>query len=215
MAPAIYLAAALCGGILIQPNSPRLLRQFTSGQIAILEKMNRADRRHITGLTVLVLPAEWHCVEGAYATLPRIHYPFLDLEKVLVAHLPSQQFGAYEHGSLALWGPLNSGARKSPTPAGVYRLNWRSKSRHSTVDPDWLMTWYWNIDDPLGIAMHAYDLPGRPASHSCIRLLDRDARWLYDWGEPGVPVYVIGQYDFQSPPPWRDPAWWRQGVELQ
>jgi hypothetical protein len=42
-------------------------------------------------------------------------------------------------------------------------------------------------------------------------LLERDARWLFDWGEEwrpatgaaGTPVLVLGQYDFDQGPPWR------------
>jgi hypothetical protein len=53
------------------------------------------------------------------------------------------------------------------------------------VDPDWLMPWYWNLDNRTGLAMHAYGLPGHPASHGCIRLLENDAIWLHDWAEAG------------------------------
>jgi hypothetical protein len=77
------------------------------------------------------------------------------------------------------------------------------------------MPWYFNFDNHLGLAFHAYTLPGYPASHGCIRLLPTDARWLYGWGdewkldetgqvlEPGTPVLVIGAYDFAAAPPWR------------
>jgi hypothetical protein len=205
----------LCGAIGIEPNSPARLRSFEPVQIAILEKLNRADAKHLPRLRQLAIPAGWCESELTYCTLPNLYYPFLDVGKVLLVHIPSQQFGAYEHGRLAYWGPVNSGARVSPTPPGLYQLNWKSRSRRSTVDPDWLMTWYWNIDDPLGIAMHAYELPGHPASHACIRLLERDAIWLYDWGERGVPVHIRGRYDFRSPPPWLDAGWWSGEVTLE
>jgi hypothetical protein len=31
-----------------------------------------------------------------------------------------------------------------------------------------------------------YALPGYPASHSCLRLQERDARYLYDWADQWV-----------------------------
>ncbi len=60
----------------------------------------------------------------------------------------------------------------------------------------------------------AVALPGRPASHACVRLLERDARWIHDWGDgwrldedgrslqaPGTPLWIVGDYDFDSPHP--------------
>jgi hypothetical protein len=77
------------------------------------------------------------------------------------------------------------------------------------------------------LAFHAYPLPGYPASHGCIRLLERDAQWLFDWGQtwvldatgtrvltPGTPVVIVGRYDFEAPPPWRSLTWLSTTVEL-
>jgi hypothetical protein len=89
------------------------------------------------------------------------------------------------------------------------------------------MRWYFNFGNRDGLALHAYALPGAPASHGCIRLLERDAQWLYEWGEPwtldstgtrvlraGTPVFVIGRYDFDAAPPWRSLFWLSRAVEL-
>ena len=134
----------------------------------------------------------------------------------LVVYLPGQLFGAYEFGRLVRWGPVSTGSRSNPTSAGCFALNWRSTGRASTVDPDWFMRWYFNFGNREGLAFHAYPLPGYPASHGCIRLLERDAQWLFEWGQtwlldpsgtrvltPGTPVFIVGRYDFDAPPPWR------------
>jgi hypothetical protein len=84
-----------------------------------------------------------------------------------------------------------------------------------------------NFDNRDGLAIHQYALPGLPASHGCLRLLERDAEWLFAWGEPwtlddsgtglvgaGTRVWIIGQYDFNAPPPWRSLTWLSQPVEL-
>ena len=89
------------------------------------------------------------------------------------------------------------------------------------------MEWYFNFENERGLAFHQYELPGRPASHACIRLLRRDAIWLYEWGEGwkltpdertvvefGTPVLVLGAYNFGAPPPWTDLAWWSTPVSL-
>jgi hypothetical protein len=142
-------------------------------------------------------------------------------------YLPGQVFGAYEFGRLVRWGPVSTGRRSNPTSAGRFALNWRSPGRASTVDPDWFMRWYFNFGNREGLAFHAYPLPGYPASHGCIRLLERDAQWLFEWGHtwlldpsgtqvlmPGTPVVIIGRYDFDAPAPWRSLAWLSDKVEL-
>jgi hypothetical protein len=89
------------------------------------------------------------------------------------------------------------------------------------------MRWYFNFDNSEGMALHAYAMPGYPASHACIRLLESDAMWLFDWGEsrhlapdgvrvkePGTPVFIVGAYEFGAPPPWQSVAWWSRTVRL-
>ena len=89
------------------------------------------------------------------------------------------------------------------------------------------MRWYCNFGSREGLALHAYALPGYPASHGCIRLLERDAQWLFEWGQPwvldptatrvlksGTPVLIFGDYDFDAAPPWRSLTWLAQPVAL-
>ena len=163
------------------------------------------------------MPGEWNADIWAYSPLP-LEYPWAAQDsKLLVVHQPQQVFGAYEWGRLVRWGPVSTGRRALQTPAGLFHLNWRSTDRHSTVDPDWFMPWYFNFQNERGLSLHQYALPGWPASHACIRMLERDARWLYDWGETwtldergwtvldrGTPLLIVGCYDFHARPPWRD-----------
>jgi hypothetical protein len=78
------------------------------------------------------------------------------------------------------------------------------------------LPWYFNLDSQRGIAFHQYDLPGYPASHGCVRLLDEDAAWIYDWADQwtlsgdrsrveadGTPVIVFGKYDYGKEAPWK------------
>jgi hypothetical protein len=204
-----------------------LLGALSGSQLAVLEKLNRADTAHLARLRAVVVPTSWTDDELAYSPLP-LRYPAVsDWSKFLVVHAPGQLFGAYESGTLVRWGPVSTGGRNSETAPGMFRLNWRSTGRTSTVDPDWFLPWYFNFASRDGLAFHAYALPGLPASHGCIRLLERDAQWLYAWGEPwvldaqraqilapGTPVLIAGRYDFQSPPPWRSLPWLAQTMEL-
>lgn len=201
--------------------------RFTAPQIALLEKLNRADAARLDGLPALVVPDVWLGDERAYSPLPGSYPGAAAYPKMLVVHLPGQAFGAYEWGELVGWGPVSSGARATPTSAGLFALTWKSTGHASSVNPDWFMRWYFNFDSREGLAFHEYTLPGGPASHGCIRLLSRDARWLYDWGDgwtldprtgraiaPGTPVLIIGPYAYDDPPPWRSLDWLRGAVEL-
>lgn len=205
----------------------RVLRErFTPEQVAILEKLNRADFKRLGGLEQIVVPVEWLGDELEYSPFPPEYAWAAAHPKALVVDQPAQAFAAYEHGRLVRWGPISSGRRPGMTPSGLFHLTWRSRGHHSSVDPEWYMPWYFNFHRRRGLAFHQYKLPGHPASHACIRLLERDAVWLYKWGEgaqraergreaePGTPVLILGQYDFGAPPPWRSPEWLARGVEL-
>ncbi len=77
-----------------------------------------------------------------------------------------------------------------------------------------ILDWYVNFIALKGVAFHQYDLPGVPASHGCVRLLEADARWMFDWAqawEPGrgsevkrygTPVLVFGDWEAGAVAPW-------------
>lgn len=207
----------------------RELRQrFSDVQLQLLEKINRCDVQCLERLRgSLVMAESLDLDELAYSPFPSHWNGTASRRKALVVHQPLQAFAAYEDGSLIRWGPVSTGRQDRQTPPRLYHLNWRSPGRHSTVNRNWFMRWYFNIDNRRGISMHAYALPGRPASHACVRMLDRDARWLYDWGEEweldpsrtrvlrfGTPVLIIGRYDFSAPPPWQSPDSIRPRIDL-
>jgi len=200
--------------------------RFTDSQTALLEKLNRADVDNLARLPELVVPESWHD-ELSYSPLPQRYPSSESWPTLLVVYIPGQLFGAYEFGRLVRWGPVSSGRRDSPTKPGTFALNWRSPGRASTVDPDWFMPWYFNFENREGLAFHQYSLPGYPASHGCIRLLERDAQWLFGWGQTwmldptgrrastwGTPVLIVGLYDFDAPPPWRSLEWLSTSIEL-
>jgi lipoprotein-anchoring transpeptidase ErfK/SrfK len=200
---------------------------FSAEQLALLEKLNRRDVPHLATAKSLIVPEEWLPDELLYSPLPLTWSWAEQHPKALLVDQPSQVFGAYEAGRLVRWGPVSSGRQKNPTPSGLFHLNWRTKGRRSTDNQDWYMPWYYNFDTRRGLAFHQLDLPGRPASHACIRLLERDAIWLYGWGEgwvlderrrnvlvPGTPALIVGAYDFAATPPWLSLDWLARGIEV-
>jgi len=75
-------------------------RRLAEPELALLEKLNRRDRAHLSRLTEVVVPETWTDPELAYSPLPD-HWPWAaPRPKVLVVHQPMQVFGAFESGQL-------------------------------------------------------------------------------------------------------------------
>ena len=201
--------------VLANEDSLRALRRrLGAAGFDLVLRVNRLDLAHARQGDTLVVPP---VLDGARLA------PFPDTlgfaglpPRLLLVSARVQAFAAYEAGRLARWGPTSTGRRESPTPAGLYHANWRQRTRRSTVDNGWILDWYVNLSNFTGISLHRYELPGRPASHSCVRLLEPDAEWLYRWVETwtlvpgdarriarrGTPVVVLDAYDFDRPAPW-------------
>lgn len=209
-------------------DDPEQLRcQFTSAQLAILEKLNRADAKNLVKMGAIVVPDRWDLRELDYSPMPGASTWARTHGKALIVHQQAQAFGAYENGKLIHWGPVSSGAARRPTPSGYFHLNWKSKGRRSTVNSDWFLPWAFNFINKDGISFHQYELPGYPASHGCVRLLSRDAKWLYGWGDQwdlgprgwriekqGTPVWIVGGYDYMQDPPWTEREYLAYGARI-
>lgn len=219
-APAAPAAAVLTYRIEPLPKTAAELdKRFTPAQIELLEMLNRRDREHLVRadppVPGLIVPEAWSPDPLAYSPFPAT-WPAAEAHpKVLLVHQPVQAFAAYEYGRLIRWGPVSTGRKETPTPEGAFHLTWRARSRRSTDNENWLLEWYFNFVNARGVSFHLFDLPGYPASHACVRLLLRDAQWLYGWGEQwtldeskrtvtttGTPVVIHGSYGYGSPAPW-------------
>jgi hypothetical protein len=214
------------------PKSDRELRTgFTPAQLDLLEKLNRRDREHLIRtdppVPGIVVPAAWEGDELTYSPLPPEWPAAAAHAKYLVVHQPLQVFGAYESGRLVRWGPVSSGRKETPTPPGSFNLTWRSRKRTSTDNDAWVLEWYFNFINSRGISFHQFDLPGYAASHACVRLLQRDAQWIYNWGDqwklspdgrtievPGTPVLVLGTFGHGEVAPWTSLAVLGKPIEL-
>jgi hypothetical protein len=200
---------------------------FNPAQLVLLQKMNRRDLKHLARLKQFIVPDTLISNELVYSPLPMRYTWAEKYPKALIVHQPGQVFGGYEKGKLVRWGPVSSGKKTAQTPSGLFHLNWKTLGRLSTVNQEWSLMFYFNFQNKLGLSLHAYDVPGFPASHSCIRLLLPDAEWLYHWGEQcvpgdkpweiikeGTPLLIIGKYDFNSSPPWSSLEWANSGIQL-
>ena len=104
-----------------------------------------------------------------------------------------QQVLALRRGhSLEFTTLVSTGARGTPTPRGIYRLTDKSAwsdmaSRADSEDPYYVEKVPWVMHFKHRYALHGTFWHwgfGHPASHGCINLSVRDARWIYDRVSP-------------------------------
>ncbi|OOG77788.1 L,D-transpeptidase [Flavobacterium sp. A45] len=196
-------------------NTKEWLAKYTdSTQIRIVLAVNRTDKNNITKMDSIIAPKDLTGDVAFYLPFP-LEVPYLkDINKIIFFSYPTQTFAAYENGDLIYTGPTNMGRKKDPTPTGLFYTNWKAEKTTSTFNDEWDLRWNFNIANKLGVGWHQYELPGYPASHSCLRLQEKDAIYLYTWADQwilkddenvlvkGTPVIVFGKYDFDAPKPW-------------
>jgi hypothetical protein len=178
--------------------------------------VNRIDLEHLRDGATLVVPEPPSSLD-ALSPFPRaLGSAAPAAPKLLLVSRRVQAFAAYESGMLVRWGAVSTGRLETPTPAGLFATNWRAKLRRSSDNAAWLLPWYVNFINASGVSFHQFDLPGHPASHACVRLLEADAKWIFDWAELwvladrgrrievyGTPVVVFDDYAFDQPAPWQ------------
>lgn len=190
-----------------------LRKQLGADGLSLLLKVNRLDLEHVRQGDSLMVPES---VAESQALSPFPDYISSPSAQLLVVSRRVQAFAAYENGMLVRWGPTSTGRKETQTPAGLYHTNWRAKLRRSSDNDQWILPWLVNFENQRGISFHQFDLPGYPASHACVRLLEPDARWIFDWAEQwvltedrrsvvvhGTPVVVFGDYAYDATPPWK------------
>lgn len=188
--------------------------KFTSKQLTTIVALNRVDKNTFVNVDTLLIPDQFDDDFLAYSPFPYSLSNAKDIKKLAIFSYEIQAYGLYENGELIKWGPSSMGSEKNKTPEGLYFTNWKGEETVSTFDDEWVLRWNFNLDNEQGIAWHQYSLPGYPASHSCLRLLEEDAKWMFDWADEwilqdeqnikakGTPVIVYGSYDFKGRRPW-------------
>ena len=75
------------------------------------------------------------------------------------------------------------------TPTGVFKILQKDKNHHSSTYNNAPMP-YMNRLTWSGVALHAGQLPGCPASHGCVRLPKEFAELLFDMTKLGITVVI-------------------------
>lgn len=185
-----------------------------NSKMRIALALNRTDKENFTQMDSVIIPADFSGDLEFYLPFPHHVSSLESIDKIIYFSYPTQTFAAYEYGELIYTGPTNMGRKKDMTPTGLFFTNWKAEETTSTFNDEWDLKWNFNVENKLGVGWHQYSLPGYPASHSCLRLQETDARYLYDWADQwvladqenvkvkGTPVIVFGSYDFDAPKPW-------------
>lgn len=99
---------------------------------------------------------------------------------VIMVSLDKQRLKIYDERGLFAESPISSGTKSHPTPMGVFSIleksKWHRSNLYSSAPMPFMQRITWS-----GVALHAGELPGYPASHGCIRLPAQFASRLWNW----------------------------------
>lgn len=184
--------------------------------VATVLALNRLDEKHMSKGMTVVVPASFDDTE-AFESFPLVITELKEVPKIMLVSQNIQAFALYEYGERLRSGPVSTGKKSTPSPSNLYFTNWKGKLVTSSIDDEWIMPWYFNLDNKEGISLHQYDLPGYPASHACVRMYEWDAKFIYDWADQwkisddgetvlanGTPVLMFGEYAYGTTAPWKN-----------
>jgi L,D-transpeptidase catalytic domain len=111
----------------------------------------------------------------------------------VVVSIPQQRVHVYRNGIRIAVATCSTGKPGHETPTGVFVVLQKDKDHRSSTYNDAPMpnmnrlTW-------SGIALHAGNLPGYPASHGCVRLPLAFSERLFTVTHMGTPVIIAGAH---------------------
>lgn len=192
-------------------------KQFSEEEQYTILALNRLDSKNKWRADTLAIPDKIDHSLMLYSPFPTQLEVLNDVKKMVFFSYPIQAYALYENGKLIKWGPTSMGKKAAQTKRGLMFANWKKELAISTVNSSWKLPFNFNIHNTLGIGWHQYDLPGYPASHSCLRLLMNDAKFMYNWADQwilnkggatvkanGTPVIVFGDYQWGGKKPWKN-----------
>ena len=108
-----------------------------------------------------------------------------------VVALDAQRITVYDHnGRMLQQSPVSTGTTGYETPVGIFSVVQKKADHNSNLYEDGNMPFMQRITW-TGIALHAGVLPGRPASHGCVRMPMDFAQRLFDLTDVGMRVIIV------------------------
>jgi len=154
---------------------------------ALLATAGAAQRQPLDAGTVM--SAVERLQPGQFIWVPEIapRGPML-----VMVNIATQRLVAYRNGVPIAVSTISTGKPGHGTPMGVFTILEKAvhhrSSKYSNAPMPYMQRLTW-----AGVAMHAGNLPGYPASHGCIRLPLDFAQLLFGETELGMTVVVMNQ----------------------
>ena len=117
-----------------------------------------------------------------------------DGQVLVYVDLGRQLATVYRNGVRVAVSTISSGKEGYSTPTGVFTILEKNKEHYSRTYDNAPMPYQQRLTWK-GVAMHAGNLPGFPASHGCIRLPMEFAKKLFDLTEKGGTVVIAGGHE--------------------
>ncbi len=123
---------------------------------------------------------------------------------VLVISLPEQLLHVYRNGVRIGVSTVSTGKAGHETPTGVFSILQKRKEHYSNLYNNAAMPYMQRLTWD-GIALHAGNVPGYPASHGCVRLPYKFSQKLYGVTANGMTVVVANEQSHA--PAVSNPGW--------
>ncbi|MGZ8336897.1 MAG: L,D-transpeptidase, partial [Allosphingosinicella sp.] len=111
---------------------------------------------------------------------------------LVIVNLATQRAVVYRNGLPIGISTVSTGRPGYRTPTGVFTILQKRVEHYSSLYDDAPMPYMQRLTWQ-GVALHAGNLPGYPASHGCIRLPHEFARLLYGVTQLGMTVIITDQ----------------------
>ena len=137
---------------------------------------------------------------------------------LMLVSIAQQKAFLYRNGIRVAVSTVSTGKKGHETPTGVFTILQKNKDHKSNLYKDarnqpaampFMQRLTWD-----GIALHAGNLPGYPASHGCVRMPDGFARRLFAETELGMTV-IVSNDKIASPQNLADPSVFAQSMDAK